>query len=165
MENKIVLPVGFEIDLERSKGNEVYMREIPKKEAKTWEEIQKESADSRTQQYVIDGNGSVIFAPIRDSRWSRAHIPSTRIAEKIRALCQMHLIAEYYNRVYGNNWVADYTKENQVKHYPTWRNNTNQLERNCHFLNSGTNPVFATEKILMMAYENNKEIFETALKP
>jgi hypothetical protein len=163
MENKIVLPQGFEIDLERSKGNEVYMREIPKKEAKTWEEIQKENLG--VQQYTFSINGAILSVAVGGIELSKTHIPSVRIAEKIRALCQMHLIAEYYNRVYGNNWVADYKDGSQVKYYAVWDNEKGIIGKDSHFVCSDAAPVFGGQAILMMAYENNKEIFKTALKP
>lgn len=92
---------------------------------------------------------------------SRSHVPTERIAEKIRALCQLYIIAEHYNE----GWEPDWNNNCVKKYSPFCGVKSNCIQCDYWYALSGSFPVFKSEKTLLAAYEANKEIFETALKP
>ena len=157
----------WEIDKSKSSEDVIVLKKIKKEKALTWDEIQQDNSNKNVMQYYNDSDGSVV--PISASsipkNYSYRSIPSERIAEKISALCQMYVIAEYYNRVYANSWIPDWGNKLQDKWYARWDNSINCLLISNVIVWSNVIPYFATEDLAQMAYKNNKEIFETALKP
>ena len=140
-EIKITPPEGYEIDRAASTLECIKFKPVEEKNL-TWEEIQKKNVGKK--QYFLSANA-----------------PTERIAEKIRALCQLYIIAEYYNE----GWEPDWNDEDQPKYYPLWDSYLNNIEYDDWYTHSGVSPVFKSEEILLAAYEANHEIFETALKP
>ena len=164
---KIILPEGWEINREKSSENEIVLKKAEVKKALTWADIQQDNSDKHVAQYYMKGNGELVFvnAASIPVLFSKNHIPSQRIAEKIRALCQMYVIADYYNRVYADNWVADWNNLNQEKWHIRWQNDYNRISIDYTYSFSDAIPHFANMDLAREAYENNKEIFQNALKP
>ena len=77
----------------------------------------------------------------------------------------MHVIADYYNRVYAAGWVADWTNKNQNKWFCAYRTDSSKVYISFAVTHASFHIYFASERLAQMAYENNEEIFETALKP
>lgn len=167
MKDKIKLPEGWVIDPENSTDTEIAIKQKEKSKALTWEKIQKKNMENEMYQFYLTAQGVICPTNAGDDliENSKTHLPSLKIAEKIRALCQMHVIAEYYNRVYANGWVADWKDSDQFKWYMSWDNDVDVIVTASLYSLSDTFPVFASKELIQMAYENNKEIFETALKP
>ena len=158
-EIKITPPDGYEIDKEASTFDCIKFKPVEKRNL-TWEEIQEKNKGK--MQYCITSNGSISsFVFDVGLNLSRSHVPTERIAEKIRALCQLYIIAEYYNE----GWEPDWNDEDQAKHCPLWSSDLNNIEYDYWYIHSGFFPVFKSAEILKAAYEANREIFETALKP
>lgn len=158
-EIKITPPEGYEIDKEASTFDCIKFKPVKKKNL-TWEEIQ-EKNKGKTQ-YCINSNGDIAsFVYDIGLNLSRSHVPTERIAEKIRALCQLYIIAEWYNE----GWEPDWNLDTERKCCPIWNNNSNKIDFGYWFTSSGSFPLFKSAETLKAAYEANREIFETALKP
>lgn len=159
----IKLPEGFEVDKENSTDTEIVLKESAKPfNPKTWEEIQKVHSINNKTQYFISFLGDIDYTEDDLVKYGRAHLPSKRIAEKIRALCQLHIIADFYN----GDWKPTYdNRSTSMKYSPYWNGSTNKLEIISFMTASDSMPVFKTYESTKEAYEHNKEIFETALKP
>lgn len=158
-EIKITPPEGYEIDKEASTFYCIKFKPVEKKNL-TWEEIQ-EKNKGKTQ-YCINSNGDIAsFIYDIGLNLSRSHVPTERIAEKIRALCQLYIIAEYYNE----GWKPDWNDEDKAKYFPLLQNNGNGIHIDYWYTSSGSFPVFKSKEVLLAAYKANREIFETALKP
>jgi hypothetical protein len=155
----IKAPDGYEIDKESSNSLQIVFKPV-KQKAMTWEEIQELNILKNRKQYYLNGNE--ISDQIPNSLInSKDNVPSKHIAKKILALCQLYIIAEYYN----DGWEADWSDPDQFKHYAYWgiKSNTMQFDTWAYvILNT---PAFKSLKALQQAYEANREIFETALKP
>jgi hypothetical protein len=76
-------------------------------------------------------------------------------------LCQLYIIADYYN----DGWEVDWNNEYENKYYPIWDNHVNEIKTDSWVYRSTALPPFKSKELLLKAYESNKEIFETALKP
>lgn len=158
-EIKIASPEGYEIDKEASTLECIKFKPVEKKNL-TWEEIQKRNVN-RTQFYLTSPGYISSCGLTEDIKKSRTHIPTERIAKKIRALCQLYIIAEYYNE----GWEPDYSNKIEPKYFPLWFNDENSIKIDYLYISSGSFPIFKSKEVLLAAYEANKEIFETALKP
>ena len=165
MENKIILPEGFVVDFENSTDTEIVIKKIEEKKALTWKEIQEENKKGESLFINISSvsNGNMYLGAA--SKYVKSQLPTGHIAEKVLALCQMHVIADYYNRVYADGWVADWKDKDQDKWYVSWDNDIDVIVTASLYALSDTFPVFASEELIQMAYHNNIEIFEKALKP
>lgn len=162
---QINVPDGHEIDLEKSnlsKG-EIFFKLIVKKDL-SWGEIQEHYSKTHQQQVYLDRVGhieTVIMKRETSLGLCKNHLPSEKVAKKILALCQLYIIAEYYNE----GWVPDW-KNLDIKYLPTWENKGSTdcfvIIGACTY--SYATPAFKSKEVLMRAYEANKEIFETALK-
>lgn len=161
----INVPEGHEIDVEKSdltKG-EVYFKPVVKKDL-SWKEIQAYNCVKVTMQYYINPFGTIASATADSFSCiyrMLSHLPTKRIAEKILALCQLHIIAEYYNE----GWEPDWNNSAEVKwaFIVTGKQAVDFIPY--HTTSIGYEPYFKTRGCLMRAYNANKEIFETALKP
>ena len=163
-ELKITPPEGYEIDKQKSTLEHIVFKPVDKK-PKTWEEIQVLHQKKGSTQFYIDVYSDVepySFCENDDSiQETSRNVNTQRQAERIRALCQLYVIADHYN----GGWVADWENEEQLKCFPCWDNKDNVVYLDYWTDFSTTTPVFKSDEILLEAYENNKEIFETALKP
>jgi len=157
-EIKIIPPKGYEIDKEKSTFDLIQFKKVGK-ENPTWEEIQLNNLGKT--QYCLSSFGEITRYTRSFDKSTRTHLPSNRIAEKVRALCQLYIIAEYYN----DGWEGGYTNDVQSKYFPTWDNEENKMDYLHGKWTSLSTPTFKSIEILMEAYEANKEIFEMALKP
>ena len=167
MNKEIIIPEGWEIDLKKSGNGKVVLREVEKPKTKTWREVQEIAAGNKTKQYFITGRKGVRdFKMCEDGIiFSYNHLPTSRAAEKIAALCQMYILADYYNREYADGWVANWENEDQYKYVPKWNGYLDKIDHEIILRVSDVLPAFASAKILMDCYNNNKEVFEAALKP
>ena len=158
-EIKITPPEGYEVDKENSTFDCIKFKQVEKKNL-TWQEIQDKNLGKT--QFYINSYGSTVDIKLTDLyKHNKTHIPSKHIAEKVIALCQLHIIAEWYN----DGWVADWNNREQKKYSILFNNNENRIVIYAISFVSDTNPIFKSEEALQAAYEANKEIFETALKP
>jgi len=148
-------------ELERLQDDDDVVEQKPK----TWEEIQAWNVTQGNKtQYYTSLVGRIVSLDINGRTFihtTKSCVPSERIAKKIRALCQMYTIANFYN----DGWKPDYKKNGQIKYFPYWDNYYEKLGIMCSGTGSDTIPAFESKVFLMKAYEHNKEIFETALKP
>lgn len=163
---EIQLPVGFVIDYEKSTDNKIVLKEEEVK-ILTWEEIQKNHGKKQTTQYYVTDYGTIhgMNSANRENKSLVNNVPSLNIAKKIIALCQMYIIANYYNKEYGNDWVGDWKNDNHERVYTYWNNKNNCVCFKVAYVYSHTAPYFANIELAKLAYKNNKKIFETALKP
>lgn len=162
-ELKITPPEGYEIDKEKSTLEHIVFKPVDKK-AKTWEEIQELNFKNHKKQFYVSWDGEIDdFPPYEKALTLNTlnHVNTQRQAEKIRALCQLYIIADYYN----NGWEADWNDMDEKKYSPLWDIKEKRFTPLSTWWMVGSNPVFKSAEILLEAYENNKEIFETALKP
>ena len=160
-EIKITPPEGYEVDKENSTFDCIKFKPVEKK-ILTWYEIQKTNAGKI--QFYIDTVGDIAEYHIHQNEcWSvlRSNAHTKRIAEKVRALCQLYIIAEWYNE----GWVADFFNIDQPKYYASWINGQERIYISSVTSYSFNTPFFKSIEALRLAYESNKEIFETALKP
>jgi len=155
-EIKITPPEGYEIDKVNSTFDHIKFKPIEKKNL-TWLEIQEKNIGKT--QYFIRSVGDVQTNNLDSVSHSASHLPSEYIAKKVIALCQLYIIAEYYN----DGWVADWEDDNCIKHYLCFKYGNEPFYTSSRNYSSA-NPVFKSAEILQTAYEANKEIFETALK-
>lgn len=73
----------------------------------------------------------------------------------------MFIIAEHYN----DGWIPNFSTPQQVKFSPVWSNSFDSIDISACLSFSHAVPYFKSKGFLLEAYLNNKEIFETALKP
>lgn len=152
-ELKITPPEGYEIDQQKSTLEHIVFKPVDKK-PKTWEEIQ----------YYLSSRGDINDLNLGkhvDIDIIKSHVNTKRQAERIRALCQLYIIADYYN----DGWKVDWNNVYERKYYPMWDNHVNEIKTESWFYRSAALPPFKSKELLLKAYEHNKEIFETALKP
>jgi hypothetical protein len=77
---------------------------------------------------------------------------------KLQAINRLMILADYYNE----GWEPDWKNEGQMKWIPVIVNN--KIEANyCRYSNNGL-PPFRSKELLELAIENNREIFEAALR-
>ena len=88
-------------------------------------------------------------------------IPSEKDAERLRALCQCLIIADYYN----DGWKPKFDgKEGAYFLFLV----DGDMSPKCgirYEASYGLLPMFKSVEIAMEAYNNNKEIFDTYLRP
>lgn len=159
----ITPPEGYEIDREESTFDHIKFKLIENKNL-TWEEIQRKNTDKHKNQYYVSAIGDITeyeMRPTVNLHTTSTQVPTERIAEKVKALCQLYIIAEWYNK----EWVANHQNKDQTKYWPLWDNKLNKLDFIYGVFSSNVMPVFKSEEVLLLAYEANKEIFELALKP
>ena len=168
-ELKITPPEGYEIYQQKSTLEYIVFKPVDKK-PKTWEEIQNVNKKNKKIQYYLSSRGDINDFNLGkhvDIDIIKSHINTKRQAERIRALCQLYIIADYYN----DGWEASFKDKelpwlkNEEKYTPFWNNVTDSINASMTLSFTGGSPVFKSAKLLLEAYENNKEIFETALKP
>lgn len=82
-------------------------------------------------------------------------------AEKAKSYIAILRIADYYNKHYANNWMPDFNNPDQVKHCVGYDARHKTCIVFASIASSYGSPVFATEELTKLAYENNKIIFET----
>lgn len=161
----IELPEGFVIDKDKSTDTKIVIKAINEERprCKTYEEIQRYNLSRGIEQFYVDIYGSVGSSFLnKDMRIESVynHVPSSEIAEKIIALCQLYVIAEYYN----DGWVPDWKNNSEMKYYPTYVASIDCIAVQwTSILRKGV-PFFETEDLLREAYDNNKEIFKAALE-
>lgn len=161
----IELPDGFVIDTEKSTDTKIVVKAIEQKqetECKTYEEIQAHNKMKGKLQFYSDYNGNVKEVVIRDGITMdvcKNNVPTKEIAEKIIALCQLYIIAEYYN----DGWVPDWKDPNEIKLFAY----LNTYEDRIFFTDNYTYfpgfPAFKSMEVIEEAYKHNKEIFKKAL--
>ncbi len=154
---KITPPEGYEVDQCRSTYEEIYFKPIAKKDL-TWEEIQ-ENHPRKTQYVVVCGE---IGTSVPGScNTGKDHVPTRRDAERLMALCQTLVIAEWYNE----GWKPDWGNKYQEKAKLVWDCYENKVVAfglsSAHIFE----PWFKDHATALRAYNANKEIFDTLLKP
>ena len=80
-------------------------------------------------------------------------------AIKILAISKLMILADYYN----DGWVADWEDNTQDKWLVKQTNNSILVANRHSVVNTGF-PPFKSEELLQAALDNNREIFEAALK-
>ena len=160
---RIELPEGYVVDLEKTTPTNVVLKKVEKKKPKTWAEIQKEQAKLDTHQFYLCPYGSINRYTINSNstiRNTMSHVPTQRDAERIRALCQLLVIAHYYNE----GWEPDWTNGNEEKFMVVCvgKDTYDIISRNHTVL---SNLVFKTPELAREAVSNNKEIFDAYYKP
>jgi hypothetical protein len=141
---KIILPEGFEIDLDKSSNAEIVLKKVEKLKMYNY--------------FDIALNGDIDKTVIT--------ITSTYAqAEKIVAIARLYILSEYYNRVHANGWVPDWDNLNQKKVHAICRLSSNEIEDEGSYNFCSCNPVWASNDLLYLAYKHNPEIFHKALKP
>jgi hypothetical protein len=161
----IELPEGFVIDKDKSTDTKIVIKAIKEERprCKTYEEIQFYNMGKRKQQFRFDQFGdldAVIISPEMHIGALHTHVPSYEIAAKIIALCQLYVIAEYYN----DGWVPDWKNDREMKFYAAYdHTGSEQIFKWSWNIRLGT-PVFREKRLLEEAYTHNKEIFKKALE-
>lgn len=162
-ELKIEVPEGFEIDKDKSTFEKIVFKPIKKGDL-SWEEIQELNKKKSKTQFYIKGHAGVepyMVTRATGTKYTRNHLPSEKIANKMLALCQMHIIAEYYNE----GWEPDWSNHDELKITGAWNIKNGKIYGAVWCILLHPVPIFKSEEVLMRAYNANKEIFETALKP
>src|SRR5690554_5280789 len=98
-ELKITPPEGYEIDKEKSTLEHIVFKPVDKK-PKTWEEIQELNIENRKKQFYVNSTGAIGYYQLMECTLLNAitsHVNTQRQAERIRALCQLYIIADHYN--------------------------------------------------------------------
>lgn len=156
---KVNIPEGFKLITD---GFTITIVPEKKKELLTWEEIICNKPIG-TKMSFITGGGNIGTETINeiDIGYYRGYTNTQHQSEKIRAIAQMMVIADYYN----GDWKANWGNEHVEKHFVLW----DMVKSEVYFGYCGNRSYamvyFKTEELAKKAYANNKEIFETALKP
>lgn len=127
------------------------------KEPLTWEEIMA-SKPVGTKMCFITGGGNIGCEQINDIDigYYRGWVNTQRQAEKLRAMAQLMVIADHYNpKEFKINLAV----------IPCWSLDDNRITWYISSFVAFMQPMFASISLMNKAYEHNKEIFETALKP
>ena len=141
---KIILPQGSEIDLDKSSNTEIVLKKMEEKKMHNYFDI------------ALNGDIDKTFLTITSTDSQ---------SEKIRAISQLHILAEYYNRVHAWGWKPDFYNQKQAKFYARWSLLRDELESISLVSVSTSEPVWASYELIQLAYMHNKGIFEKALKP
>lgn len=107
-------------------------------------------------------NGSIRRVVIRDGiaiDVCKNNVPTQEIAEKIIALCQLYIIAEYYN----DGWVPDWEDIIEKKFFALYDTEKDipEFRWSCRY-KYGI-PVFKSMDAIEEAYKHNETIFKKAL--
>ena len=130
-------------------------KEEPAKELLTWEEIMNNKFGEGLTLYYINESGAIRSGILNHSSESQHWLNTIKQAEKLRAIAQLMVIADHYN----NGALME-----SCLHEPVWLDQLNTVGDMEPSVGTCA-PKFATKGSLYKAYKNNKEIFETALKP
>ena len=133
---KIILPKGFEIDLEKSSNTEIVLKK------------REENKLYRLSDII--------------SQSDIAFLDSKKQRQRLTAISHLHILAEYYNRVHANGWVPDF-KDNLPKWYVSWDVENDRLHLHDSYSIKSCNPVWASEALIKRAYACNRDIFHKAL--
>lgn len=159
----IELPDGFVVDTEKSTDTKIVVKAVEQKtKCKTYEEIQRYNIMNGKMQYYINGLGHIMSFKLNDGIMLHStlnHVPTREIAEKIIALCQLYIIAEYYN----DGWVPDWNNNSERKFFASYFpvDDTFNPTGTWYYMQGG--PYFKSEEAIKEAYKHNKEIFKKAL--
>lgn len=153
---KVVAPDGYEIDKENSTFECIRFKPVEKR-GKTWEEIQKMNIKSEKLQYYVSPRGDIKSETLSIDEIDsvKVNLPDERTAERVRAMCQLWILADYYNGIYE--------RESTLLYFPAFEDG-GVVYRMSEDVTFGT-PIFNSEKAFNEALKYNREIFETALKP
>ncbi len=160
---KITPPEGFEIDKERSTFEEICFKPIEGRDL-TWAEIQMKNIRANKKQFYMGSSGQINYDFLKDVQMpivTMHHVPTERDAIRIRALCQALVIAEYYNE----GWQPDWEDGKQEKYYMSFNTDVGGVMFFPAFYSSIFHPYFKDEATARRAYNANKDIFDTLLKP
>ena len=160
----IELPEGFVIDKDKSTDTKIVIKAVveEKVECKTYEEIQAYNKMKGKLQFYSNYDGIVRQVVIRDGiaiDVCRNNVPSKEIAEKIIALCQLYIIAEYYN----DGWVPDWDGINSCKYYAMYDVDVDRMLFRSTWSLGTISPAFKSMETIEEAYKHNKEIFKKVL--
>lgn len=160
----IELPDGFVIDTEKSTDTKIVVKAVveEKAECKTYEEIQRYNISKRKEQFHVNPIGCVQSWYLRedsDPIYTLAHVPTKEIAEKIIALCQLYIIAEYYN----DGWVPDWDNNSERKFFALYDSKEDIVEFRWSWYSKYGIPMFKSMEAIVEAYKHNEEIFKKAL--
>ena len=161
----IELPEGFVIDTEKSTDTKIVVKAVieeQKTECKTYEEIQAYNSKLGKTQFFISSLGHIMPYVLHEgvrAPFTSNHVPSKEIAEKMIALCQLYIMAEYYN----DGWVPDWDNNSEKKFFASYSPGDDIAEFSWSWNYKYGIPVFKSSEILEEAYKHNKEIFKKAL--
>jgi len=141
----IEIPEGYEIDKEKSTFEKIVFK-LLNKECNTWEEIiDKYEKQNKTTWFI-------------ENTETMNTLPSEEITEQILALCQLHLIADYYN----NGWKPDWNNFDEDKWYVHYNFDINHFCINYRLYILINTVHFKSKELAEKALKYNEEIFKKA---
>ena len=138
------IPEGYSIDTEKSTFFKIVFKETPKFKQKTWEQIVKDKGGLDT--YFITTEGKIRQQDTKLSTSAiKNNVNTSDQAEKLIALAQLFIIADYYN--------SNYNLESPVTPYLSTRGKITVSS-------TIKGPImFKSIKAFKDAYEANEQIF------
>ena len=157
-EKKIIIPEDWEIDLEKSSGNNVYLKELKKEpEVKSlptkWEDLEDFSG------WYINPLGKTVFQAewsARDNKEaSKPNYPTKELAEGALALCQLIRFRDAWR----DGWIPDYSDISYNKYSIVTQNGKICID---WYTSSQKILSFKTKKLAEKFLETFKDLIETA---
>jgi len=154
--NEVATEAGWEIDRDESGEDRIFIKKTWRDDL-TWKEIQEENKRLGKGQFYVNNYSEINSSSTLSHGVDRNLVPTRSDALRLIALSQALVIAEYYNDGWeyaeGENVyvLKFYCTDNCVNEYPTPR--------------PAFEPIFKDEETALKAYNANKDIFDTLLKP
>ena len=155
--NEVATEAGWEIDRDESGEDRIFIKKTWRDDL-TWKEIQEENKRLGKGQFYVNNYSEINSSSTLSHGVDRNLVPTRSDALRLIALSQALVIAEYYN----NGW--EYAEGENVyvlrffngivlgvKAYPR--------------MAPAFEPIFKDEETALKAYNANKDIFDTLLKP
>jgi len=154
--NEVATEAGWEIDRSESGEDRIFLKKTWRDDL-TWEEIQNENQRLGKEQFYVNKYSGILSHYTSSPALDRNLVPTLSDALRLITLSQALIIAEYYNKGWeyaeGENVyvLRFYCTAKGVEAYQS--------------LGPAFEPIFKDKKTAEKAYNANKEIFDTLLKP
>ena len=115
---KVEIPMGYEIDEERSTFTNIVFKEINKTQPKTWEQfcdthcLKAEECWANTISIIINAGEQGYISRKRRYNLDKTILPNLKQAKAMVALCQLIQLRDCYN----DGWEPDYENRHEIKH-------------------------------------------------
>ena len=157
--NSIEIPKGYEFD--RVENGTIKLKKLKNKILTHRDILNAKTNESGFRIIGNDITGTIL------STTNGAYFTdcvSRKDAERAKAFIAVMRIANYYNKHYANNWVADYNNKEQDKWYNGYVKDADTYYTFKTTMASFGQPAFASEELTKLAIANNMEIFDALYK-
>ena len=154
--NEVATEAGWEIDRDEADEDRIFIKKTWRDDL-TWKDIKNENERLGKKQFYVNNNSEIEYPYTLSRRLDRILVPTKSDAIRLIALSQALVIADYYN----NGWEYAEGENVYVLRFYCTAKGVEAYQS----LGPAFEPIFKDKKTAERAYNANKEIFDTLLKP